>query len=73
MEAAVVSNLLDPAVLSDGAGWVVAILLILRFEKVLDKNLGRLAKQIELNTYVTAQVAGIDIEAAKSHIANGRE
>jgi len=73
MEAAVVSNLLDPAVLRDGAGWVVAILLILRFEKVLDKNLGRLAKQIELNTYVTAQVAGIDIEAAKSHIANGRE
>lgn len=61
------------SLIGQGAGLVVAVLLIWRLEGTLDRTLGRLAKQIELNTIVVAQIVGLDIEAAKKRIANGRE
>lgn len=61
------------SLIGQGAGLVVAVLLIWRLEGTLDRTLGRLAKQIELNTIVVAQMAGLDINAAKKRIANGRD
>lgn len=61
------------SLIGQGAGLVVAVLLIWRLEGTLDRTLGRLAKQIELNTIVVAQIMGLDIEAVKKRIANGRE
>lgn len=61
------------SLIGQGAGLVVAVLLIWRLEGTLDRTLGRLAKQIELNTIVVAQMAGLDIDAAKKRIANGRD
>jgi len=61
------------SLIGQGAGLVVAVLLIWRLEGTLDRTLGRLAKQIELNTIVVAQIVGLDIEAVKKRIANGRE
>ena len=61
------------SLIGQGAGLVVAVLLIWRLEGTLDRTLGRLAKQIELNTIVVAQIVGLDIEAVKKRIANGRD
>lgn len=61
------------SLIGQGAGLVVAVLLIWRLEGTLDRTLGRLAKQIELNTIVVAQIVGLDVEAVKKRIANGRE
>lgn len=46
---------------------LVAIYLLVRFEKTLE----RLGKQIELNTLILARSTGLDIEEERRRIVNG--